>query len=171
MKYEKEFPTPTEALKRLRLEMSLNEFELEKKEMINAIIERFELKIGLSNTISNLDDTEIMRSQKEIEEKFRIFLSRINLAKLRCKGIEWLEEIIRIYGDSFSVRDLSNIYLADQQAIKLNLVPENTQNLIDFFKHDNSVILKFLLDEVINNIRNIAYRDSIHHTNPRTMVI
>jgi hypothetical protein len=169
--YEKNFPTIIDILRQLRFELSQNDFELYKTAMIDHIAERLGLKIGLANfavgfTAPQLNQFKLI--EQEIKKEFRVFVSRVNFAELQSTGKDYLEELIKVFESSFSVRDVATIYRAGEQAVKLNLYPENTQALIQFYRKDQmpSSIIDSLFVEVAKIISQIPYRDSIHTLKP-----
>lgn len=166
--YEKTFPTVVEILQQLRFESNPNDFELYKSEMIKHIADRLGLKIALGLKLESVSDLDTFKQEAKINKEFRVFLSRIDLSKLRSSGASYLEELMSILESSFSVRDVANMYRADQQAIRYNINPENTPSLIQFYREGqmSTVILDELLVEVAKIINAIPYRDSIHNLRP-----
>jgi tetratricopeptide (TPR) repeat protein len=172
--YEKNFPTIIEILQQLRFELNPNDFELLKSEMIKHISARLELKIGLANFAKEFSESQINQFgliEAEIKKEFRVFISRIDFTRLQSNGIEHIEELMNVLESSFSVRDVANMYKADQQAIEHNLYPEKTASLRKFYDKSrmSSIVIEDLLVAVATIFNAIPYRDSIHTLKPATI--
>lgn len=143
-KYENEFPTVIELLRVLRIELNENDFNILKSLMITAIYERFEVKTDYLNCAS---ESSKQLDPIQIYKEFRIFTARTNSLELRSNSQHQMNEMLNIFGDSFTLRDLRNRFLdGDDEYITNN----DGLNTVQFYRQ---------LNKVAKNIDAIQYED------------
>lgn len=144
---EKTFPTILELISMIKnryKEMDYNEFELLKKHMIDALYQRFEVKIDFQNQI---DDFIITPDSLKIYRKFRILLGRIDTKNLKLNNENQMSEMLKIFGDSFTLRDLRDRFLDENNQLLIN---NNGFNTVQFYRQ---------LDKVALQINSIPFED------------
>jgi hypothetical protein len=164
-KYEQEFPTVIELLKIIRSEVTEDEFDSYKRLMIEAVYKRLEVKIDFLNrsieeseiTSSTYNDqTKINKSlesylkmleNRHVYDRFRIFTSRVNQAKLISTDQNQMEEILNIFDNSFTLRDLRARFIGQNGELNVN---DNGYNTIQYYKQ---------LRKITMHINAIPYED------------